>query len=284
MFVSELAKIRAVLPVISAVFLFAALYMFAAKAITDRYIRVKDEMSSRIYDAMKRTKYSFFSYECCQERLDAWGVTYYSKGRITPLRYVCSKLVSTVCGAVLGLLLHPMAAAVLAVGMYYIPDYLTEHRNKRDNERMLASIKAVYDVIYLQTGAGEYITVALVDAYRAAVHPRLKTALLELTGDIIASNELEVSIEVFGKKFDNESIRNLVVIVKQLVQSGTSEAMLKDIKKHLTVLEESCNRHEQERTERLGNACVFACFFCLMGVLVLVSVEWLLGLTDMLIL
>ena len=283
MWVLELGKIRALMAVISAGLLFAALYMFAVRAITDRYARVKEEMSCRLYRAMKKSKYNLFSYEYYQERLDAWGVTYYTKGRLTPLGYISGKLLGAVMGFTAGLMFHPVIGVCLAAAVYYLPDRLADSRNRRDNEAMLGSIKAVYDVIYLQTSAGEYITAALVDAYRAVIHPRLKAALIELTGDIIASNELAVSMEVFGRKFNNESIYNLVVIVKQLVESGISDAMLRDIKKQLVVLEESCNRHEQERTERLGNACVFACFFCLMGVLVLVSVEWLLSSADMLI-
>lgn len=284
MWVLEFGKIREVMAVLSCMMLLAALYMFAARAITDRYIRVKEEMSCRLSDAMKNTKYNMFSYEYYQECLDAWGVTYYTRGRLTPLGYISVKLLCSVLGLATGFIFHPVIGIVLAVAAYYLPDWLADHRNNKDNDAMLGSIKAVYDVVYLQVSAGEYITAALVDAYRAAVHPRLKAALIELTGDIIASNELAVSMEVFGRKFNNESIHNLVVIVKQLTESGTSDAMLRDIKKHLAVLEESCNRHEQERTERIGSACVFACFFCLMGVLVLVSVEWLLNSAGMLIL
>ena len=284
MWVLEFGKIREVTAVLSCMMLFAALYMFAARAITDRYVRVKEEMSCRLSDAMKNSKYNMFSYEYYQERLDAWGVTYYTKGRLTPLGYISIKLLCSVLGLVAGFIFQPVIGIVFAAAAYHLPDWLADYRNNKDNDAMLGSIKAVYDVIYLQVSAGEYITAALVDAYRAAAHPRLKAALIELTGDIIASNELAVSMEVFGRKFNNESIHNLVVIVKQLSESGTSDAMLQDIKKHLTVLQESCNRREQERTERIGNACVFACFFCLMGVLVLVSVEWLLNSADMLIL
>ena len=122
----------------------------------------------------------------------------------------------------------------------------------------------VYDVVYLQTDAGEYITRTLIDAYRVAAHPRLKAALITLTGDIMSSNDLLVSIEVFGGKFDNENIDNLVATIKQLIKNDASTAM------------ESSNRYEQERTRRMGDVCLFAIFICMMGVLVYASAKGLL--------
>lgn len=260
--------IKSGLILISCVLFFAALRLYVADAIADRYKAVKKEMLARLSDAMHRTKRkNAFSYEHQQMRLDALGVTYYSKGRMTPLVYLGSKMAGLTAGLFIGFMFSPAAGIVLAAACYIFPDYYAKERNKRDNGKMLKSIMNVYDVILLQTNSGVYITRILIDAYRVASHPRLKAALLTLTGDIVASNELTVSMEVFGRKFDNESIKNLVVIVRQLAETGSSENMLLDIKKHLTTLQESYNKYEQDRTNRMGNMCLMAIFVCLMGIL-----------------
>ena len=171
---------------------------------------------------------------------------------------------------------NPILAAVCAPAAFFYPDIRAIVRNRQDNMRMLGSIMDVYDVVYLQTNAGEYITRTLIDAYRVASHPRLKAALITLTGDIISTNDVVTSMEAFGKKFENENIDNLVVIVKQIMRNGVSDAMLSDIRQYLTTLMSSYNRYEQERTKRMGDICMFAVFFCMMAILVYASVAGLL--------
>ena len=209
--------------------------------------------------------------------LDAWGVTYYSKGKITPLVYLSGKLFCAAAGFAAGMIFYGMTAAfILSAAAYLYPDVRAKLRNRRDNVKMLKSIMDVYDVVFLQTDAGEYITRTLIDAYRVASHPRLKAALITLTGDILSSNDLIVSVEVFAGKFENENIDNLVVTVKQLAQNDASMTMLEDIRGYLRTLMESSNRYEQERLRRMGDACLFAIFFCMMAVLVYAGVKGLL--------
>ena len=211
-----------------------------------------------------------------EKRLDALGITYYSRGKITPRIYIAGKLICAAAGVAIGWMFNPILAAVCAPAAFFYPDIRAIVRNRQDNMRMLGSIMDVYDVVYLQTNAGEYITRTLIDAYRVASHPRLKAALITLTGDIISTNDVVTSVEAFGKKFENENIDNLVVIVKQIMRNGVSDAMLSDIRQYLTTLMLSYNRYEQERTKRMGDICMFAVFFCMMAILVYASVAGLL--------
>lgn len=61
-------------------------------------------------------------------------------------------------------------------------------------------------------------------------HPRLKAALMDLTGDIASTNNLVLSMEMFDSKFDNDNIHNLVVLVRQLSDTGSVAGLLSDIK------------------------------------------------------
>lgn len=257
---------------------FLSMYLFAAHAIADRYAIVRERLFEKItYIMSKADKNKFFSYEYIQQRLDAWGVTYYSKGRITPLIYLNGKLFCALAGFIVGIMFFGVIfALIFAVAAYFYPDIHARMRNRKDNENMLESIMDVYDVVFLQTDAGEYITRTLIDAYRVASHPRLKAALITLTGDILSSNDMIVSIEVFGGKFENENIDNLVVTVKQLMENDASVAMIEDIRRYLGILMESSNRYEQERMKRMGDICLFSIFLCMMAVLVYASVKGLL--------
>ena len=147
---------------------------------------------------------------------------------------------------------------ILAVLGYIIPDKVIEQRNREDNQKMLGSIMNIYDVMLLQINSGEYITQVLVDAYRVSTHPRLKMALMELTGDIVSTNDTVLSMEMFDGKFDNENIHNLVVLVKQLTETGSVAGLLGDIKKRLEKLQESYNSNERTRINRLIAACTAA--------------------------
>lgn len=273
----NIAGIRTVFMAFVLMSVFLLMYMFAADAVADRYELVRRRLAGSLLGAMNRAgENNIFSYEYIQTRLDAWGVTYHSKGRITPPVYLCGKLFCGAAGLVVSLMLNPAFMPVCAAAAFFYPDIHARMRNRDDNEKMLASIMDVYDVVFLQLNAGEYITQTLIDAYRVAAHPRLKAALMTLTGDILSSNDLIVSMEVFGGKFENENINNLVVIVRQIVENGLSPAMLSDIRRYLLTLQESYNRYVQERTRRLGDVCLFAIFFCIMAVMVYASVKGLL--------
>ena len=65
-------------------------------------------------------------------------------------------------------------------------------------------------------------------------------------------------MEMFDGKFDNENIHNLVVLVKQLTETGSVAGLLGDIKKRLEKLQESYNSNERTRINRLIAACTAA--------------------------
>ena len=48
------------------------------------------------------------------KRLDALGVTYYSRGKITPRTFIAGKMLCAAAGFILGLILNPPMAIVFA--------------------------------------------------------------------------------------------------------------------------------------------------------------------------
>ena len=172
--------------------------------------------------------------------------------------YLSYKIAALAAGFAVGMMFNPLIGVIFAFLGYIIPDKVIEQRNREDNQKMLGSIMNIYDVMLLQINSGEYITQVLVDAYRVSTHPRLKMALMELTGDIVSTNDTVLSMEMFDGKFDNENIHNLVVLVKQLTETGSVAGLLGDIKKRLEKLQESYNSNERTRINRLIAACTAA--------------------------
>ncbi len=251
---------------------FLILAEYSKGALRDRYEIIKQSLTSGIMSRLKSsTKKSMFAYDYCSEQLDSLGVTYYSKGRFTPLMYVVYKIGCVIIGALMSLAVGA-PALVIMLAAYFLPDFMCKKRNNRDNRDMLASLMDVYDVILLQVNSGEYITRVLVDAYMVARHPRLKAALVELTGDIVSTNDLKTSIGIFGRKFKNDNINNLVMLVTQLADTGITAAMMNDIKNYLAVLQDSYNENKQDKIERVCLMCAIAVFVCIMGFILLASV------------
>lgn len=244
------------------VFVFINIYMYGAVKNAYRMARLQ------LVSAMKLNRgRNVFSYNYQSQRLGKLGVTYYSHGKVTPTVYLTYKITALIAGFVTGMLFNPVIGVVMGITGYIMPDKLIEARNRQDNEKMLGSIMDIYDIVLLQINSGEYITQVLIDAYRVSTHPRLKEALLELTGDIISTNDLVLSMQMLDNKFDNENIHNLVVLVRQLTETGSVSGLLSDIKKRLANLQESYNSSEQTRINRLIAVSVAAIAAAALGVL-----------------
>lgn len=254
------------------VFLFIQRYMYGA--IRSTYQRAK----LQLVNAMQHNKsHSALSYNYQAQRLNKLGVTYYTRGKVTPLVYLTYKIAALTAGFIIGMMFNFPLGIVLAFIGYIIPDKLIEQRNKDDNKKMLSSVMNIYDIMLLQINSGEYITHVLIDAYRVTTHPRLKAALMELTGDIASTNNLVLSMEMFDSKFDNDNIHNLVVLVRQLSDTGSVAGLLSDIKKRLDKLQESYNSSERTRINRLIAVSTAVIAFAAIAVL---GYAFVLGIAD----
>ena len=248
------------------VFVFIQRYMYGA--IRSTYQRAK----LQLVNAMLHNKsHSALSYNYQAQRLNKLGVTYYTRGKVTPLVYLTYKIAALTAGFIIGMMFN------FPLGIVLIPDKLIEQRNKDDNKKMLSSVMNIYDIMLLQINSGEYITHVLIDAYRVTTHPRLKAALMDLTGDIASTNNLVLSMEMFDSKFDNDNIHNLVVLVRQLSDTGSVAGLLSDIKKRLDKLQESYNSSERTRINRLIAVSTAVIAFAAIAVL---GYAFVLGIAD----
>ena len=265
-----------VLPVLICVFFFLMLYCYVFLAIGDRYAVVKQRVMNQVDAVMTRSNSGTFSYDALQEKLDSLGVTYRSDGKITPLVYLSYKFLMVLVGFLLGInTSNLLLGIVFAVVAWFLPDIYYENKNKHDNVAMLYSIMDVYDVILLQIGSGVSITRIMIDAYWVVDHPRLKSALLTLTGDIVYLNDLNVAMEAFNRKFKNESLREFVILVKQLSETGSAKDMIEDIKKHTDSLQEAYNDMERRKYQRIGDILAILVFIGIIALIMFAAVQGL---------
>lgn len=255
---------------------FIYLKLYFAGALSSAFRQVSLQVKEKIDYAMKKNiGKNSFSYNHQRAKFDSLGVTYYSNGRVTPVTYIVYKMLVVVIVVVTGVTFNFFAGVAFGVCAYLIPDIYITKRNNRDNYKMLKDISILYDCILLQSKS-EYITQILVDCYRLVKHKRLKTALLELSGDITKSGDFDVSVTTFANKFANENIFNLVILVKQLYESATTQEMLLDIKKRLNIIQKSYNKYEQERIKRQGFMCTMAIFASSMMIVIYACVVFIL--------
>ena len=74
-------------------------------------------------------------------------------------------------------------------------------------------------------------------------------------------------MEVFGGKFDNSNIANLVALVKQMAETGATVDMLSDIKRRLFNLQKNYNDFQKDRMNGLGFICAFLIFVVVIAIM-----------------
>lgn len=218
---------------------------------------IKSEQLRRSYDnlmyksnkatieRMKKSKIKMFNYDALEAYIKSTGLGYMTNDKLTPTSYVIIKIILSLLGFVIGIQDSLILAIFFMAIGYFGIDIIARLSDAQDNSTMLEDIKAIYDTLRIQTKAGVYITSVITDCYLVVQNKRLKTALLRLTSDIIAKNDIEDALDSFRDKFHNSYIDTLVVIIKQSMQTGQASKMLDDIKSQMIDIEAAMSLAEQ---------------------------------------
>ena len=124
---------------------------------------------------------------------------------------------------------------------FLLPDLLLQIMNDRNNTRILKDIKSIFDTIKIKTQGGMFLTSAITECYRNTRNRRLKQALYEMSGQIIAKQDLVETIDSFNIKFKNKYIDTLCIILKQSLDSGKTVEIMESIQDQLTDMQEAVN-------------------------------------------
>lgn len=220
-----------------------------------RYQSFVDKNKNAIINSMKVTKNKLFNYDEMLMFIKRSGLSAMSGDKITPLGYIFIKFASAIFCLIFGLQIGIVYGIALLPLGYFLPELIVNESNKSDNKQMLDDIKNIYDTLRIQTKAGVYITSVITDCYLVVKNKRLKKALLKLTSDIAAKNDIEESLDEFRNRFSNEYIDTLVIIIKQSMQTGQAAKMFDDIRGQIADIESAIIQQEQVRIRKNITIC-----------------------------
>lgn len=206
-------------------------------------------------------------------RLRAKGVEYRSRQRFGVGAYIFVKVAIAVLAFSIGRMAGIVFGLIFCIISLPLEDYIIDRINRRDNEKMLESIREVYDVLWLQINGGGHINRIIADAYRVVSNPRLKQGFIELAGDIISTGDYKEALDRFDGKFDNDNLKAFVILIKQITESGNSDKMIRDIKRHMDALQKNYNDVKRDQVARRGQACAMCIFISLVGIMAVVCMD-----------
>lgn len=239
---------------------------------------IGDRALQQAVNSMKSSKFRMFNYDELKLYMSRSGVDFMTNEKLTPLGYVGLKLLLSlflliVCiqqGSVFG-------GLFLGIACFFIIDLIINMSDKSDNDKMLDDIKNIYDTLRIQTKAGVYITSVLTDCYLVVQNRRLKKALLDLTSDIIAKNDIEYSLDKFKDKFNNEYIDTMVIIIRQSLKTGQAVKMFDDIKVQIDDIDAAMIIAEQNR---IKSQIIFVQLLLYLSIIALAIFVAVLGVQD----
>lgn len=205
------------------------------------------------------------------------GACFHYGTRVEPLRFLVLELSLGLTGIVVGNKIHIIVGLAAFGGMFFLPSGLLVMLNKRDNERMLPEIKLVYHALEIQTRAGVYVTDALAECYGSVTERRLKSALLELAGDLVLQADIVASLDKFQGKFDNPYIDSLCLTILQALESGQAVELLRDIGEQIKDMEQVVLERRKAGLDRGVTFCQLGVLAVLLGVALYACVSSMFG-------
>lgn len=204
-----------------------------SEQLSKSYNNMVNKNKEAIVKNLRKKRVKSLNYEEVQAWMLRTGLDYMMEGKLSVIGYLGLRLFFALFFMIVGFQLGIVEGLVACVIGWYALEFVINESDKTDNKKMLSDIKTIYDTLRIQTKAGVYITSVLTDCYLVVENKRLKKALLELTSDIVAKNELSEALESFKKKFNNEYINTLVIVINQSLQTGQATKMFDDIREQI---------------------------------------------------
>ena len=180
------------------------------------------------------------SYRQMQLYLSRKGVNFMMKRTVDPVEFVVVKLLIGIVAGVIAFLIGGFLPMVLfTIGGYYIPNLIVYLSNKSDNKAMLLDINEIYEILKLKTESGLFLTDSLLQCFKVAQNSRLKAALLELTSEIKARNNISDALTKFEIKFDNKYVKSFAGVIRQGLETGDTLSSINNISKQLVSVQEA---------------------------------------------
>lgn len=235
-----------ILPVVCAALAFTMILILFVKR-TDRLVlSAYRGISGMVKEKSKNTVW----YLDTERMLKKMGAAFHYGRGINPGRYLAARLLCAFIGFCVGNIISVVCGVIFAVFMWLLPRLLLGWLNKNDNERMLMEIKLIYGSLAMQIRAGINMSDALSECYSCVREKRLRSALLDLTSDLVIKSDIFEALENFQGKFDNRYIDSLCITVLQALESGQAVELLGDISEQIKDMENSVMERKKGKLDR----------------------------------
>lgn len=259
-----------VLPLVIALFGGGIIFVIAltyhpGQAAVKQYERIRGELQ-------EKKKIGFFDYEQIQKKLISNGVAFRHPGLSDPLVYTGVKICLGVVIAIFATQFHPIIAALAFILGYFALDFISDIENKRDNNKITADLQTIYDALSVQIKGGVYIIDALCEDYALVnKNPRLKVALMEMSGEMMMTSDAKKVINNFQSKFSNCYIDSLCVAIIQALDSGEAVELLGDISDQLKSFQNAALMRKKQELDRALTFSSIAEFGAIMFFIIIIS-------------
>lgn len=262
------------LPVCAAVLTFVAVYVSCRKGFPQKRILSKyQELSGFLREREKNTGW----YRRSAGWLTQNGGTFHYGRQMTPVKFLAVRLGLGALGmTVMGRISWEYGLAA-CVFLYFLPVLLLNYLNNRDNERLLPELKLIYHAMEIQIRAGIYVTDALAECCGSVQEKRLRTALMELAGDIALRADIYEALGKFQGKFDNRYIDTLCVTVLQALESGQALELLGDIGEQIKDMEETVLERKKGALDRSITFYQLGILAVVLGIALYACVSYMFG-------
>lgn len=214
-------------------------------------------------------------------RMERWllknGAAYHYGKWVEPVRFLA---ICLICGLAGTFITAPLGIGYGAAAFFlltFLPVWLLQYLNKKDNERLLPELKLVYHALEIQIRAGVYVTDALAECYGNVQERRLRQALLDLAGDIVMKADVHDSLDRFQGKFNNPHVDSLCIIVLQALESGQAVELLRDIGEQVKDMEEAVLARRKAALDRKITFCQLGVLTVVLGIALYLCVRYMFG-------
>lgn len=161
--------------------------------------------------------------------------------------------------------------------LFFLPSWLLMYLNNKDNEKLLPELKLVYHALEIQIRAGVYVMDALAECYGSVQEKRLRSALLELAGDIVMKADIYEALNQFQGKFDNRYVDSLCITMLQALESGQAVELLGDIGEQIKDMEETVLERKKGKLERSITFYQLGILVVVLGIALYACVTYMFG-------
>lgn len=264
-----------ILPIVIALFgggiiLSIAFTYHPGKKIVKEYERIRGELQ-------EKKKIGFFDYDQINKKLISNGFAFKHPSISDPIIYTTIKIIIGAVASAACIRIHVGAAVIAFIMGYFLLDVYADVGNARDNEKITSDLQIIYDALAVQIRGGVYIINALHEDYTLVSdkNPRLKAALMQLSGEMLISSDAKQVINNFQSKFSNNYIDSLCVAIIQSLDSGEAVDLLGDISDQLKVFQKSALERKKQELERSLTLCSILEFAAMIIFMVLMCVRTL---------